>query len=300
MLKLSKGALFALAAAFCFSVMVLCTKASKLPSQEVIFSRSIFNLIASFTLLKYHNIPIFGQVRNRKYLIMRGIAGYAALSLYFYSIKFLPIGIASLIQYMSPVFSGIFAYLLIKESSSKNQWICLLLGLLGISFMTKVLPFGKIEGSINWVYWLCCLASAALSGLAYSFVRKLSIRQENPEVTVFYFPLISLPFSLFFMLGNLVIPNALQWLHIVIIGITSYLGQVFLTYSLQLEKTVTATNMLYFGALFATIWGILFFNEQISIEFCIGAALIVGSQIIFGNKKLPKEDPLANEKLSLD
>jgi drug/metabolite transporter (DMT)-like permease len=279
-----KGLWFALGAAFCFSLMSLCTKAAHLPAQEVILARSIMNLIASGWLLKRNKISPFGSQSNLLSLLGRGLAGYTALSAYFYSLKELPIGMASLVQYTSPIFSGVFAFFVIKELTSWRQWVCLIFGLLGIGFVSHVLPFGQIRHDIPAVYWLTCISSAVLSGLAYVFVRKLSIAKEHPEVILFYFPLISLPFSLGFTLFNWVTPNIWQWFLLFGVGVTSYLGQIFLTYSLQSEKTVTATNMLYFGALFATIWGLLFFAEKLTWEFLVGASLIIGCQLLLSKK----------------
>ncbi len=283
-MKLTKGLYYALLAAFCFSVMALCAKASHLPPQQIIFGRSVFNLVASLALLLRQGISPFGVKQNRPTLLIRGLVGYLALSFYFFSLAGLPIGVASLIQYMSPVFSGIMAFIVIKEVTSGRQWICLMAGLLGIAFISQVLPFGQLSTELDYASVLACLFSALLSGIAYVCVRKLSLAKEDPEVTVFYFPLVSLPFSLFFSLSQWVNPNAPQWWLLVAVGITSYLGQVFLTYALQREKTVSVTNMLYFGAVFATAWGVVFFAEKLTWQFLVGALLIVGSQLVFGKK----------------
>lgn len=284
--KLSKGVIFGLLAAFNFSLMILFVKAaSPIPPQEVIFTRSVFNLVFSFLVLKMQNIPIWGNKSNFWILILRGLAGYLALSAYFFSLGKLPIGTASLIQYMSPVFSGILAFFILKESSSAKQWLCLIFGFLGIGFISHVLPSLSFAQALEWPYLLACLGSALLSGLAYICVRKLSLAHENPEVIVFYFPLISLPLSLLAGIQSWVVPNLPQTFLLIGVGITSYLGQVFLTYSLKSEKTSVATNTLYFGALFATLWGIIFFKEIPDWNLAIGALLIIGSQVIFLGKK---------------
>jgi drug/metabolite transporter (DMT)-like permease len=118
-------------------------------------------------------------------------------------------------------------------------------------------------------------------------------------VIIFYFPLVSLPLSFLpFILGwqKWVSPDFYQWLLIVGIGITSYAGQVFLTESLKLEKTARAANMLYFGALFGSIWGAVFLKDPITWGFAIGALIIIGSQLLFGKKEV--EESRIREKMA--
>ena len=293
-----KGIIFGLLAAFSFSLMVVCVKAAHpIPPQEVIFARSVFNLILSYAVLKAQGAAIWGSSKNRWLLILRGLAGYGALSAYFFSLIKLPIGTASLIQYMSPVFSGIMAHFALRENSSRGQWFCLLFGLLGVGFIAHVLPIPSLNASIEWYYWFACLGSACLSGIAYVCVRRLSLAHENPEVIVFYFPLISLPLSLLCGLTGWVIPNTQQWFLLFGVGLSSYLGQVFLTHSLKNEKTSVAANTLYSGALFAVLWGILFFHELPDWSLFIGATFIIGSQVLLlhanssGNSSLKQEHP---------
>ncbi|MFN5538844.1 MAG: DMT family transporter [Candidatus Melainabacteria bacterium] len=300
MIKLNKGICFGLLAAFNFSLMALFAKIAHLPIQEVIFTRSLFNLIASYIAIRRKELSIWGGFKNLPLLFMRGLAGYLSLSAYFFSLKALPIGEASLIQYMSPAFSGVIAFWIIGESISWKQWICLFFGFIGIGFVSRVLPFGELHiASGQSIYWIACICSSLLSAVAYTFVRKLSLRGENGDVIIFYFPLVSLPLSFLpFILGwqKWVSPDFYQWLLIVGIGITSYAGQVFLTESLKLEKTARAANMLYFGALFGSIWGAVFLKDPITWGFAIGALIIIGSQLLFGKKEV--EESRIREKMA--
>ncbi|MDJ0625639.1 MAG: DMT family transporter [Candidatus Caenarcaniphilales bacterium] len=283
---LSKGVVSGIAAALSFSLMILFVKLAKgIPAQETIFFRSIFTLIASVIVLKQQGLSIWGQKENKIFLLGRGLAGYVALSAYFFSVRELPIAVASLVQYMSPVFSAIFAFLFLREDSSFRQWLCLLVGFIGIGFISGVIPNGNLNTSTNGVYWISCLFSAILSGVAYVFVRKLTTLKESPEVIIFYFPLVSIPFSLVSTINNWVLPSFNQWIYLLGVCVYSYLGQIFLTYSLKMERTAAATNTLYLGSVFATIWGISFLSEIPSWNFYIGALLIIGCQLLFGRKK---------------
>ncbi|MDX1919248.1 MAG: DMT family transporter [Candidatus Caenarcaniphilales bacterium] len=279
--------LFGILAALSFSLMALFVKfAADIPTQELILARSIFTLVASLAVIKSQSLSVWGKKGNWPFLLLRGFAGYLALSAYFFSITKLPLGVASLIQYLSPVFSAILAYYFLREDSSFRQWICLAFGLIGVGFVSGVLPFGRLDASVPLVYWLACILSAVISGVAYSTVRKLNLTGESADVIIFYFPLVSFPFALLASLQQWVTPTLLQGLNIFLVCLFSYIGQLFLTFSLRSEKTSAATNMLYFGALFASTWGFMFLNEHPTLGFFIGATLIIGTQLVFGKKQI--------------
>jgi drug/metabolite transporter (DMT)-like permease len=228
-----KGILFGLAAALSFSLMALFVKLSLgIPTQEIIFARSLFTLIASLLVIYSKKISPWGKVGNQSFLIIRGCAGYLALSAYFFSITKLPIGVASLIQYLSPIFSATFAYFLLKEGSSGRQIISLLMGLLGIAFVSELSISGPNLNQQSLIappiYFLACVTSAILSGVAYSAVRKLNLQGENSDVIIFYFPLISLPLSLLASVPVWVWPSLKQSIFIFLACALSYAGQQFL------------------------------------------------------------------------
>ncbi|HEY9886659.1 MAG TPA: DMT family transporter [Vampirovibrionales bacterium] len=282
----TKGMWFGLAAAFCFSLMSLFAKFAKdLPSQELVLARSIFILIATYFVMKQKGLNIWGLAENRLILFLRGFSGYIALSLFFFSLKGLHIGSATLVQYLSPIFSSIFALFFLKEQVANKQWWSLIFCFIGIAFISGILPNLHFNDSFNWHSLIACLLSSCLSGIAYVCVRKLSIKDESADVIIFYFPLVSLPFALIASVTNWVTPTLWQSICLVGVCISSYYGQLFLTYSLKLEETSNASKMLYFGAVFASTWGFIFLNEKITLGFIVGACLIIGSQLLLGNRK---------------
>ena len=56
-------------------------------------------------------------------------------------------------------------------------------------------------------------------------------------------------------------PTPLEWLFLLLVGITAQGGQVFLTRGLQREPAGKATAIGYLQVVFAGLWGAVFFGE---------------------------------------
>ena len=123
------------------------------------------------------------------------------------------------------------------------------------------------------------LGGALLTALAYVSVRQLSVR-EHPLVIVFYFPLVSVPATLPFLVNNLVLPTAIDWLWLLGVGLLTQIGQVWLTEGLAALPAARATSINYVQVVFATLWGVLIFAEPVTGSVIVGALCVLGATLI--------------------
>jgi drug/metabolite transporter (DMT)-like permease len=104
-------------------------------------------------------------------------------------------------------------------------------------------------------------------------VRRLTAR-EDPRVIVFYFPLIATALALPWALGDFVVPDLSQLAALLGIGVTTQLGQLWLTRGLALERAGTATAVGYVQVAFAMSWGLLLFEEPLVTTTVAGVTMI--------------------------
>ena len=81
-----------------------------------------------------------------------------------------------------------------------------------------------------------------------------------------------------------VTPNWNELVWILGIGLFTQLGQTFLTIGLKNLPASEASIINYLQVLYGSIWGILFFNEIININFLLGASLVLLGTIISTTK----------------
>ena len=194
--------------AFWFSIMALLVKVAgeRLGSMEIVLSRGLITLGLSWWALRRARLAPWGT--QRRLLLVRGTLGSMALLCYFYSLVHLPLGEATLIQNMNPVFATVLAAVMLKEHLRLPEVICLVASLVGVLFIAHpAFLFGANAAPANPFHIAVALMGALCSGSAYTLVRKMR-STEHPLVIVFYLPLLSVPISLPFALAEWRWPDA--------------------------------------------------------------------------------------------
>ena len=274
-------------ASFFFSLMTVCVKKidNRIPIYELVFFRSLLSLFITSLIINKKNLNPWGK--NKPLLILRGILGTIALVCIFYAIKNMPLNISTVIQYTYPIFISIFAGVLINEKISKNLIIASITGWLGILIILNPYQLSSLNIELDKFTVLIAFLGAISTALAYITVKKLS-STEDIFIIIKYFPLISVITLSPIVFFNWVTPNINDLIWIIGIGMFTQAGQTFLTIGLKKLPTSEAARINYLQVLFGSLWGILFFNELININFIFGAVLVLLGTIISTSKKLKK------------
>ena len=274
-----KGIKFLIGSGLAFSLMSVCVKAigGKIPVSELIFARAIISLIITRLLLYKNNINPWGS--QKRLLLIRGLFGTIALFCIFKALTVLPIATATVIQYIYPTFTVICAYFILKEYIFKRIIFSIIIGWIGIILVTQP----EWTSNSNFIETIAAVSIALLgafmTSLAYICVRKLSAK-ENPLVIIYYFPLVSIPLSLPFIINNFVLPSGIDWILIMGIGFFTQIGQLCITEGLRLIPAGQATSLNYSQVIFASLAGIFLFQEALTTEFYLGGLCVLISTII--------------------
>jgi drug/metabolite transporter (DMT)-like permease len=267
-----------LAAAFFFSLMSLQVKlvGRFLPSQEIVLARGVVSLVLSYWLVKRAQISPWG---NRRWiLILRGLLGFAAMSCFYYALTRLPIAEATVLHYTNPLWTAMFAALLLHEQLTRWVLVPILVSLAGVALVTRPeLLFGDAASHMELTGTAVALLGAMLSALAYVAVREAS-KTEHPLVIVFYFPLVVIPATLPFM-SSFVWPQGWQWLLLLGVGVSTQMAQVFLTRGLSLEPAGRAMTIGYTQILFVVLWGMIFLGEYLDVWSAVGSLLVIAGTL---------------------
>jgi drug/metabolite transporter (DMT)-like permease len=263
----SKGVKHMLLAGLFFSLMNVGVKfLENIPAIEIVFFRSMVTLCISVVMIYRLGLPFLGN--NKPILILRGVFGLGALSLFFLSIQKLPFATAVTLQQLAPIFSSIFALFLLKERLRLPQWL-----FFAISFAGVVLMKG-FNNDIPHLYFWVGVLSAVFSGLAYNMVRKLK-DSDHPLVVVMYFPLVALPIAGVFSYFTWVQPQGWEWLILLGVGIATQIAQVNLTKALQLEELGKVSIVSYLSIVYALFIGAIFFEDHYNVLTILGIFLVV-------------------------
>lgn len=263
---------------------VFVKQLSHMPVMEIVFFRSIVAGVFCYIGIKRAKVSLAGN--NKRYLIYRGVAGTIALVFFFITLQNIPLASATTIQYLSPIFTATIAIFFLKESVKILQWFFYAIAFSG------VLLIKNFDPRVSLLYLIIGIIAALCSGVAYNFVRKLR-DTEHPLVIILYFQLIGLAFSLPVLFFIWQTPIGLDWLYLLLVGIFSLLGQVFLTNAFHREKAASVAIVVYTGLIYAISIGWIFYGEGQTLFTFAGMLLVVVgvlASIIYGKQqKVPVE-----------
>ncbi|CAF4885118.1 solute carrier family 35 member G1 [Pieris napi] len=271
------------------------------PIQLAMF-RFIGVLLPTVPIVIYTEQPIFPQGK-RLLLILRSIVGTIGLMLSFYAFRNMPLADASVIVFSVPVFVALFARVFLKEPCGIWNTISIILTLVGVILITHP-PFifgdEKVESNENYDSLrgaIAAFVSTIFGANAYVLLRVL--KGLHFSVIMTNFGAIAILQTLFVsvVFGTLCMPNCgTERLLVVCLALFSYLGQILLTMSLQMEQAGPVAIARSADIVFAFLWQVMFFDEIPSKYSVCGAVLVLLSVLLVGLRKwalaLPAESQL--------
>ena len=267
----------ALAALF-FSIMgaLVKTAGARIPTMEIVLARSLVVLTLSAWGLRARGRSFAGS--EPKLLVVRGVVGFISLSCTYYAVIHLPLAEATVIQYTNPVFTALLAAPVLGESIHAAEVLLATVGLLGVVIVARPPFLRPGDESLDPFAVSVGLVGAVFTAGAYVMVRRL--RREEPLLIVFYFALVSAVGSLPAVAATFVRPIGWEWGVLLAVGVTTQIGQVFLTHALRHERAGRATAVGYLQIVFAALWGVAFFREVPDEWTAGGAAVIILSTVL--------------------
>ncbi len=277
--SLSLGVKYILIAGVFFGVVnTLVKMLGRIPFYEIVFARSLVTLLICYYQIKKKKINIFEK--QVPILIARGIFGTCALMLYFYSLQNLPLAEGVTLLYLSPIFTVIIAAAFNNEPISFKQFPFFILSFIGCALLKN------FSASGSTFFYITAITAAVLASAAYNCIRKLKTSVDH-HVIIFYFPFISIPVCIPFLLNNWVTPDFNELILLILIGLATQIAQVYMTKAYMIEKASNLVHFSYLTSLYAIAVGILFFDEKYSVLSFFGIALIVLG--VFGSEKIKKK-----------
>ena len=137
-LKRILGVIFAMLSCIFFAFSSLLVKLlQEIPPQEVVFFRSLVQVIFVLPPLIYSEVPVFGDTKHLPFLCVRGMAGTLALCCQFYAFQHMPLADATVIVFSSPIFTGVLAHFLLGEAWGLFDALATLLCFTGVVLIAR-------------------------------------------------------------------------------------------------------------------------------------------------------------------
>ncbi|GKS93890.1 DMT family transporter [Acidovorax sp. SUPP2825] len=284
-------ALWMVLAAFLFASMGVCVKVASayFNSAELVCYRGIIGMAILWALARSQRVKLGTHYPGMH--AWRSLVGVVSLGSWFYAIAHLPLATAMTLNYMSSVWIAAFlvggALLAWRPSSSSSRpplqgtlVFTVMVGFAGVVMMLRpsLDQHQMFAGLIG-------LLSGLTAAFAYMQVMALSRLGEPETRTVFYFAVGSAVAGG----AGLLLTGTSEWpgwpsLWLLPIGVLAAAGQLCLTRAYATARTSRGTlvvaNLQYSGIVFAGLYSVLLFGDDIPAIGWAGMALIVVSGIV--------------------
>ena len=243
--------------AFFFACMNVSVRlAGDLPSVEKSFFRNLVAAVfAAVILCKNRTVPKV----DKKYwgpLILRCVCGTLGILCNFYAIDHLVLSDANMLNKLSPFFTIIFSYFLLKERLTLFQGIAVVVAFMGALFIIK--PTGNMTDPAALIGML----GGAGAGAAYSFVRVLGKRGVNGKLIVMFFSAFTCVFALPFLIGHFAPMKWWQVAAMIAAGFGGAGGQIFVTKAYFYAPAKEISVFDYSQIMFSALMGFLVLGQK--------------------------------------
>ncbi len=214
-------------------------------------------------------------LKNNKYYflpLLRGLHFFIIFIIIFYSLKYIPINIFTLLLMTTPLFLIIFAKFILREKLNIISWIAIVIGFVGVIIVLQ--PF---ETNLN-VYILLILFVAISNALSFTLVGKYSYIASTYGFT-FYGYLPAVIFSYIFFLNDPFLPSIKELLIFSSSGIIVMISAWAFTaaYHIAGKYSSIISPFIFLQILWGTLYGMFFFSEKINFTSIIGIIVIIFS-----------------------
>jgi len=273
-------ALWMVLGAFFFATMAVGIKVASgsFSTFELVFYRGVVSVLFMGLVLRTRGTSLKTKIPMMH--AWRSVIGVLSLSTWFYAIAHLPLATAMTLNYMSGVWVAAFIVggaVLYGQAQRQGPLMATVLA----SFAGVVLMLRPTLDQNQLFAGLVGLLSGMGAALAYLQVTALGKAGEPEGRTVFYFSVGTAAVGLAGIAFTGLTPwsaaswQATAWL--VPIGVLASLGQWCMTRAYSRGSTLLVANLQYSGIVFAAIYSLLLFGDQIALLGWAGMGLIVAS-----------------------
>ena len=222
-------------------------------------------------------------------LLVRGIIGATTIAILYLTVDHLGAGRALILNQNYPLFAGILAAILLKESLGWRGGLCLLAGFVGlILFLGSGMDF---EGVSFWDG--LALLGAFLAGLVVLLIRHLRHDFQPPTIYAAQC-LFSVVIAIPVCGGKVAAVTPTAWGFLAVAATLVTAGQLLLTHAFRVISVAKGSGVQMLLPPITAAGGMLFFGESYTALEAIGAVVTLGATWLLLNTRSPqpKDSPM--------
>ncbi len=258
-----------------FSIMAVCARelSGEIATQQTLFFRSAIGLVCISLILLVSKKRLTIQTKRLGLHTLRNIFHFAGQYGWFLGVGMLPLAEVFALEFTVPIWTLIVASMALGEKITDRKVVSILLGGLGVVVILQ--PGIAVINTAS----LIVLASAICYAVSHTSTKSLSSSDSAISI-LFYMCLIQLPIGLFLSVSSWVWPEALQWVWLLIVGLTALSAHYCMTKAMQCAEASTVVTLDFFRLPLIALIGGLLYAESLEFTLLVGGLLMLAGNIV--------------------
>ena len=237
---------------------------------QILFVRYFPLALISYSLLKHSHVSI--KTPNALLTTIRCLCGIGAVVLFIEAAQNIPVINAQTMYYTAPLFTSLF-FCLHAFNQKRSVWLKIL-PLIPLGFFGVLLVNRPSFSEVGFGYSSAALLSALFLSLASLSLKGLGKRGEPSERTIFYFSLTCC------ITAAVLFPLESKPYKSFLLALFTVLQQFCVTLGWGRGSTLLNCVFQFSGVPFAVMFGVLLFNERLSLSAIFGMAVLLASELV--------------------
>ena len=256
--------------------------AGEMPVFMKAFFRNLVAIVMSYVMLARSPEKFKIKKGSMPGLLMRASFGTIGILANFYAISNTNMSDAMMLNKLSPFFALLTSMIILKEAADGFQWAAILTALVGAVFVVKPsFLFSNLGVNGSDVFPLViALIGGICAGIAYAFLRKVTVNGERPIIVVAFFSTFSCIILIPFIVFTYQPITPLQLFYCAMTGVAACFGQIFISsaYAACPAKEISIYD--YSTVIFTALLGFLVLGEVPDWLSIVGYAIIIGASVL--------------------
>jgi drug/metabolite transporter (DMT)-like permease len=266
------GILYMMGAVFLFSIQNAIGKwlAQSYPIPMLVFFRSFVALLPACIIVMRAGGPQILRTTRLGAQFGRAVIWGGSNAASFVGFHYLPIADAVALSFAAPLFLTALSYPIIKERVTRERWVAVSIGFVGVLVMAR--PSGA-ENMLGVAGSLTCAICNAIGTLT---VRDLCRTDHSASIvtwTAIFMTLMSLPALPFYW----VTPDLRGWTLFCVMGLIGGVSQYCSTLALSHAPAAAVSPFNYSGLIWGSLIGLLIWGDWPTPAIMIGAAIVTAT-----------------------
>ncbi|KAJ7646890.1 hypothetical protein FB45DRAFT_986877 [Roridomyces roridus] len=291
--SLNAGLLLVMAASACFSVVNLTVKVVRNQGEPVVTAPEIiivgmgttYICSVAYMLIQKVPDPFLGPKEIRSLLILRGCTGFMNIFSVYFSLQYLSLADVTVLGFLAPMCTAVTGSFFLKETFTWKEGLASFCSLIGVVLIARPdFLFGSQTGSSDHRMLAIGVILLGVMGSTASMttIRAIGQRAHHMHLLAVFSMEAMIVASVLMIAGGLpvVVPTDWKWFGLfAVIGILSFVAQIFHTTGFQREQAGRASMGLYAQIIFASILERIVFHTTPTLLSLLGTCIIMASAI---------------------